>query len=212
MPKLCVVGGPAIDSSSPSTEVADGDDDLEAISVHNLLVGHVRAQTTAGKRIQRYVDAQKLLPDEFTAGVVADRLAMVESGWILVNFPRTVKQAQLLAKRGHEPDLLIELVLTEEETVSRFGWGQLCPNCADGWLVYFQPPSDPSVCRECGTTLDHPPDPQRREEIVQRIANYREQTDPLVAHYQALNKFLSISATGDHFEVADRLKAATLPA
>ncbi|MBM0256138.1 hypothetical protein [Micromonospora sp. 4G55] len=39
----------------------------------------------------------------------------MDRGWLLCNYPRRIGQAELLAESGHEPDTVIELVLTEDE-------------------------------------------------------------------------------------------------
>ena len=80
--------------------------------------------------------------------------------------------------------------------------------CAQVWRIYFHSPEDPTVCRDCGNPLTQPPDPQRRDEILERIANHRDRIDPLAAHYQATDRFLTVSGAGDYDQVAERLKAA----
>ncbi|SCL36344.1 Adenylate kinase [Micromonospora rhizosphaerae] len=116
---------------------------------------------------------------------IADALANVDGGWVLCNFPRKIRQAELLAQSGHVPDTVIELVLTEDQL-----------RLAVHSRVERQIELDPQQA-------------DRRQELLllhsHSQENYQEQVEPLRAYYRTHGLFQTASGLGDYEDIAARL-------
>jgi adenylate kinase len=69
------------------------------ISTGDMLREAVAEGTDFGRKAQEYMDAGQLLPDDIMLGIIEDRLNkpdVVEHGFLLDGFPRTVGQAEAL--------------------------------------------------------------------------------------------------------------------
>jgi adenylate kinase len=83
------------------------------VSTGDMLRDAVAAGTAFGRKAKEYMDAGNLLPDDIIGGVVEERLRrpdVIERGFILDGFPRTVVQAEALgAIDGLDIDLAVNL-------------------------------------------------------------------------------------------------------
>ncbi len=90
-----------------------------------MLRAAVKAATPAGLAAKAIMDKGFLVPDETVVGIVADRIAApdAKAGFILDGFPRTVRQAEALAKmlgaKNLELDAVIELKVDEAALLAR---------------------------------------------------------------------------------------------
>lgn len=100
-------------------------------------------------------------------------------GWVLSGYPNTVGQAECLERRGHQPDAVIELVLTDDEY---------------GIVVRRRLELDPEPA-------------EQEQEIMLRHSLYQERAEPLRAYYQARGILQTTSGFGDYEDVATRLIA-----
>jgi adenylate kinase len=85
---------------------------LPTIVVGNLFRDHSRLATPQGRLMEPYLRAGQFVPEEILADIVADALMEMGDGWVLFSYPTTIGQARLLTRHGHEPDLVMELVVT----------------------------------------------------------------------------------------------------
>jgi adenylate kinase len=90
-----------------------------------MLRAAVKAATPAGLAAKAIMDKGGLVPDETVVGIVADCIAAPEAkaGFILDGFPRTVHQAEALAKmlgaKNLDLDAVIELKVDEAALLAR---------------------------------------------------------------------------------------------
>lgn len=151
------------------------------ISTGDMLRAAVAEGTEMGRRAGEIMDRGDLVPDEVMIGVVDERLAkpdVVEHGFLLDGFPRTVAQAEAL-------DAL------------------LAPGRLDA-VVNIDVPLDEvrSRMKLRGRADD------TDEAIDRRLSLYEEQTTPLIAHYEAEGLLVVVDGLGTMDEVFDRLVAA----
>jgi len=175
--KIAVLSGPGV---QPVAEFLAAAANLPLISVGNMFREHLQRQTPMGLRIDQYMRAGDLVPDELTVEFVTDALATAGGGWLLHNFPRSVRQAELLAQHGHQPDAVIELVTSQDEfeVVTR---------------------------REVELGLK----PAGLLEVMSiRYAIYRREGEPLRDYYRARGLYSTVSGSGTPEDVAARLIAA----
>ena len=92
---------------------------IPQLSTGDMLRAAVEAATPAGLAAKAFMDKGCLVPDGTVGGIVADRIAEpdAEAGFILDGFPRTVRQAEALAKilsaKNLDLDAVIELKVDE---------------------------------------------------------------------------------------------------
>ena len=87
------------------------------ISSGDLFRRHVAERTALGLRLEPYLSAGELVPDdlvfEMLAGPVADA-ADSTGGYLLDGFPRTIAQAEQAYEIAHQYDLLVHAVVALE--------------------------------------------------------------------------------------------------
>lgn len=162
--------------------------------------------TPLGRLAQEYMQRGELVPDQVVNGVVAARLDREDcaGGFVLDGYPRTVAQAEALAgmlrERGLALDAVVDLVVSEEELVSRAAGRRVCSRCGANYHVRFRPPREPGRCDLCGGGLVQRED-DRPETVTRRLAVYRQQTEPLVDFYRRQALLVPVNGTGGVEEV-----------
>jgi adenylate kinase len=86
---------------------------IPQLSTGDMLRAAVEAATPAGLAAKAFMDKGCLVPDGTVVGIVADRIAAPDAkgGFILDGFPRTVRQAEALAKMLGAKDLALDAVI-----------------------------------------------------------------------------------------------------
>jgi adenylate kinase len=156
------------------------------ISTGDMLRAAVAAGSEVGRRAKPYMDQGKLAPDEIVIGAAEQRLGLPDAkrGFILDGFPRTAAQAEaldeLLRRLGVSLERCVALRVSEEELVKR-------------------------LLRRAeieGRTDDN------EASIRTRMREYREKTEPLIAHYRKLGVLREVDGIGTEDEVAERIEQA----
>ena len=184
---------------------------LTQLSSGHVLRGEICAHTPLGQRVQSFVEAGALVPDELISDVMlsaVDKLP-ADSGFVLDGFPRTVPQAEALQqgfeRRGITLHGVLDYELSDEEIIRRISGRRVCTKCGASYNVEFLPPKTPGVCDVCGGELVQRADDEP-EVVRQRLVNYREQTEPLVAYYARRD----LLCRGDALRPPEEVEAATL--
>lgn len=95
------------------------------ISTGDVLRGEIKNGTELGKIAKGYIDNGQLIPDELMIDILAAKYDQFPAGQgvIFDGFPRTIPQAEalkkMLAERGDDMGVMIELVVEEEELMRR---------------------------------------------------------------------------------------------
>jgi len=177
----------------------------------DILRAAVREGTDVGTEAKEYMDRGDLVPDDVIVGVIGERLdgRDSEDGFILDGFPRTEPQAEALDSKlselGREVSAAILIEVPEEEVVRRLGGRRTCPN-GHIFHVDFDPPEKEGVCDVCGEEL-RVRDDDRPEVIRNRLAQYREKTEPLVDYYESRGLLRRIDGNQPPEDVTDRIRA-----
>lgn len=159
---------------------------LPKVATGDVLRAAVREETALGREAQGYMDQGLLVPDEIIVALLEELLASPQAtrGIIMDGFPRTVVQARAvdtaLAERGQAVDLVLRLEVPEPELIRRLA----------------------GRAAEQGRTDD------TVEAIQRRLAVYREETAPVLAHYAARDVVREIDGTGAVEEIAERVNGA----
>ncbi|WP_225729925.1 MULTISPECIES: adenylate kinase [unclassified Nocardia] len=150
------------------------------ISTGDLFRANISQQTPLGREAQKYLDAGNLVPSDVTNRMVEARIAEPDAanGFILDGYPRTIDQAEALEKilkeSGHELDGVVSFEVPEDILVER--------------LLHR------------GKTSGRSDDTEDVIRNRQRV--YREETEPLLDHYDGL--VVTVDGVGEVEEVNAR--------
>lgn len=153
--------------------------------------------TPLGLEARKYMDDGRLAPDEVVEGMVAERLSQDDcrEGFILDGFPRSVHQAgtldEYLSGQGRAIDLMINMAVDEDVLVERLTARRMCRGCGNIHNLLFSPPKTADMCDRCGGEL-YQRDDDREETVRSRLEVYRNQTEPVIGHYEPSGKLVTI--------------------
>ena len=179
---------------------------VDAFGMAHLSSGDIfRAERASGSalgdRLATYMDAGELVPDDVVVKVMANAITRVEgAGLMLDGFPRTVPQAEALDAQLAEADKPLDAVVvirvSDDEVVKRITGRRSCPRCGKAYHVTFIPPERDNLCDECGVELT-----QRQDDtdsvVRQRLAAYKEQTEPVIGYYRERDGIELLEIDGD---------------
>lgn len=177
------------------------------LSLGNLLRAEAAAGTELGQRVQPFLEAGELAPDELVTAVVIHRLGEpdVGPGFVLDGFPRTAAQARALDRilGDRAIDAIVHLRVPEVELIRRLRGRRICPQ-GHTYHLEIDPPRIPGQCDEDGLPLRARPD-DRPDAITKRLRVYRESTAPLLADYRERTLLVEVDGIGNVEEVARRI-------
>ncbi len=124
MKNIIIFGAPGSGKGTYSDEIV-ARYNMGHISTGDVLRAQIKAGTELGKTAQQYIDNGQLLPDELMIDILADAYDQFPEGKgvIFDGFPRPIPQAEalkeMLAKRGHDMGMMIELIVDEDVLMQR---------------------------------------------------------------------------------------------
>ena len=186
---VILLGPPGVGKGTQAVRLADNVG-WEHVSTGDLLRAARREGTELGKKAQSYMDAGELVPDTLILDLVRDHLKGIapEAGILFDGFPRTTAQAEglehVLQSVHRRVDRVIVFEASEDELVKRLSGRRSCPECGGVFNVHFTPPATEGRCDRCGGTLVQRED-DKPETVRHRLEVYRDQTEPLIAWYEA---------------------------
>ena len=187
------------------------------VSTGDLLREAVAAGTELGRAAQLVMQSGGLVADDIMLGIIRERLARPDAarGFILDGFPRTQAQADGLATllQGLDTplDAVVLMEIEPEILLRRLAGRRSCRRCGRVFHVETNPPAPGDRCTN-GKAHDLFQRPDDNEATVrQRLAVYRERTQPLIDHYARTGLLRRIDANGSLNEVAARLEAVLAP-
>ncbi|WP_445371550.1 adenylate kinase [Methylomonas sp. HW2-6] len=185
---------------------------IPQISTGDMLRAAVREGTPLGIEAKKVMDSGGLVSDEIILGLIKERIAQddCKNGFLLDGFPRTIAQAEGLAKMGVELDYVVEIAVDDEEIIKRMSGRRVHPASGRSYHVVFNPPKQEGVDDVTGEPLLQRDD-DKEETVRKRLSVYHEQTKPLVGFYSAADqtaKFASIAGVGSVQDITDKLFAA----
>jgi adenylate kinase len=180
--RLILFGPPGAGKGTQATAISE-ELSVPHIATGDILRDNVRNETELGVRAKQYMDQGDLVPDEVVIGMLDERISRDDAadGFLLDGYPRTVAQAEALdaalAADGRAIDAVIRLLVDDDELVSR--------------LL--------RRAEEQGRSDD------TREVIENRLAVYRNETEPLVDLYRERGLLREVEGTGPVAEVRQRI-------
>ena len=175
--KFIITGSPGSGKGSLAVYIAK-DQNIPHISSGDIFRDNINAKTALGKKVEKYISAGELVPDDLAAEAIIKRLKYPDcaKGYILDGFPRTLIQAKLLEL----PDIVINIVSSPETIVARLSGRYMCRKCN---CIYNARRDDISKCHNCGGELYQRED-DREEIILKRIEKHKRQFAPILEYYK----------------------------
>ena len=181
---------------------------LPHISTGAIFREEITAGTALGKKANSYMSEGQLVPDHLTNRLVANRLTKTDcdSGFILDGYPRSRTQAEVLDEmlRLWSRDLNAAILIQADEDIiiHRLSRRHVCTLCGHNYNLDPEEVDGSTRCKLCGGKLTRRDD-DRVEAIKQRLAIYRELSQPLITYYEdkgilftVINEDRSLGETG----------------
>jgi adenylate kinase len=182
------------------------------IASGDVLRAAVREGSALGRDAERYMAAGDLVPDGLISAVIAERLRaddVVEPGFVLDGFPRTISQAETLFDLLHPCgiDVAVGLDVPTDVVRRRLAARRVCLDCGTNAVADAGQATVP--CDRCGGDAVQRSD-DHLEAINRRLDLYAQQTRPLLAWLGRRGLYVSVDGVGHPGDVADRVAAAVL--
>ena len=179
---------------------------LPHISTGAIFRSAIAAQSPLGLKVKAIIDAGKLVDDETTIELVKERLALddAQKGYILDGFPRTIAQAEALAKFS-QVDKVLNFDIPDSSVLERLGGRRVCRKCGHNFHVIFDKPKADGICDHCGGEVYSRED-DKAEAIQKRLEIYRAQTAPLIDFYRKKGLLVDVDAKPAVDEVVENFK------
>jgi adenylate kinase len=207
-----VLLGPPGSGKGTQGERLQEDFRLPYYATGEILRAGVREGTDLGSKAKEYMDRGDLVPDEVMVGLIAERVGSAETGdgFILDGFPRTTGQAEALDAKmdelGRQITAALLIDVSNDEVVRRLSGRRVCVKEGHIFHVEFDPPKNEGVCDVCGARLEIRDD-DKPEVVRNRLAQYHEKTEPLVAYYDEKGILRRVDGALAPDEVNDRIRA-----
>ena len=182
------------------------------LSTGDMLRSAREAGTPVGLRVREVMDRGELVSDAIVSALIGEHLDSAEGrGAIFDGYPRTLHQAEalevLLGERGRKLDYVIELVVDEEELVTRITGRFTCATCGAPYHDVFQRPLVEGTCDACGGhEFKRRPD-DNEQTVRTRMAEYRAKTAPILPFYEEKGLVRRVDGMAGVEEVAAAIDA-----
>lgn len=180
---IVIFGGPGSGKGTQSEKLIERYG-LTHISTGEVLRNEIANGTELGKIADSYISKGNLIPDDLMVNILAaevDRLAKTSKGFIFDGFPRTIAQADELAKmldkRGEKVNAVVGLEVPDSVLTERLIQRGKSSGRAD----------------------------DNAETIGKRLEVYHNTTSPLRDYYIARGEYKGIHGLGSIDEIFDRI-------
>ena len=181
------------------------------ISSGDMFRAELRSGSEAGERLNKFMKAGELIPDDVVIEVMGHRLVQDETkekGFILDGFPRTTTQAEALFDElgTAELDMAIDLQVPTDVVLRRLAGRRVCQDCGQNYGL-GKVPRQAGICDVCGGEVIQRED-DTEEAISRRLKLYEQETEPLIAWYLSRDKLVTVDGLNDPDVVTRRLVRA----
>ena len=172
--------------------------------------------TEMGNLVAGVMARGELVTDEIVIGLIKEKLQGDNGGgFIFDGFPRTLEQADALAKlmasEGKTLDRVIEMRVDDAALVERITARSTCSGCGEVYNDKTKPIPADSKCTNCGKeNLFTRRADDNEESLKTRLMAYYKQTSPLIGYYYAKDMLGVVNGLGTidavQSEIAGALK------
>lgn len=183
MVNILIFGPPGSGKGTQSVRLAEKFNLLH-LSTGDMLRAEIAAGTELGKKMSSIMSKGELVPDEVVIAMIANKIdnSKGQSGFLFDGFPRTVAQTESLEKmlneRGMRIDNMLVLDVDHDELVKRL------------------------IAR---AELSGRPDDKDPKVIENRIAVYKEKTEPIIDYCSKKGIYQPVNGMGTIEDIFNRL-------
>ena len=181
--RLILLGPPGAGKGTQAAFIRDRYT-IPQISTGDMLRASIKAGTPLGVAAKQVMDRGSLVSDDVIIGLVRDRLTQPDCrpGYLFDGFPRTIRQADALKDAQIGLDYVIEIDVPDAAIVERMSGRRVHLPSGRTYHVIFNPPKITGKDDVTGEPLIQRVD-DREETVMNRLAVYHAQTEPLVTYY-----------------------------
>ena len=181
--RLILLGPPGAGKGTQAASIREAYG-IAQISTGDMLRAAVKAGTPLGLAAKQVIDSGTLVSDDIIIGLVKDRLRQPDCirGYLFDGFPRTIPQADAMKDAGVALDYVIEIDVPDAAIVERMSGRRVHVASGRSYHVKFNPPQVTGRDDVTGEPLIQRAD-DSEETVLNRLAVYHAQTEPLVTYY-----------------------------
>jgi adenylate kinase len=183
------------------------------VSTGDLFRAHVRENTELGRKVNDYIKAGQLVPDEITIAMLSERLDQEDckKGFILDGFPRSITQAEALEKmlkdKNIKLDAVVQMEVDDNKLIARITGRYTCSGCNEGYHDTGKKPAVAGKCDKCGATDKF----TRREDdnetaVRRRLEVYHNQTTPILPFYESRDLLKRVNGMASMDDVTTQIE------
>ena len=201
---IILLGAPGAGKGTQASKISDAYS-LPHISTGDIFRENIKNQTEIGLLAKSYIDKGALVPDEVTCKIVEERIGREDckNGYMLDGFPRTIAQAEVLAKIT-KIDAVINIDVDFSLLMDRLCGRRVCKDCGESYHVSTM--NGATNCSRCGGELIQRKD-DNPETVQSRLDVYKAQTQPLIAYYGEKGVLVNIDGNAAPTEVFAEISA-----
>lgn len=202
--RLMFVGPPGAGKGTQAVRIA-ARYGIPHISTGDMLREEIKNGTPLGQQAKAYIEAGELVPDDVIIGMVKERISRPDAkdGFLLDGFPRTREQAEAL-DRFTSLDVVININVPDDKLIHRICGRRVCRDC--GATYHESMLENLKQCPKCGGEL-YVRDDDKEEIVRQRIAVYKQKTQPLIEYYTKKGLLEDVVGSGGIDDITEAIVA-----
>ncbi len=161
---------------------------IPKISTGDMLREAVASGSDLGIKVANILDSGGLVSDDIIGSLIQERLIRPDcnNGSLFDGVPRTIGQAEKLAKMNINFTHVIEIFVEDKIIVNRMSGRRVHPSSGRNYHIEFNPPKNDGLDDETNEPLIQRED-DKPETVLKRLSVYHEQTKPLTVFYKNLS-------------------------
>jgi adenylate kinase len=208
---IILLGPPGAGKGTQARRLVDGRNMVQ-LSTGDMLREAKDSGTEMGNMVAGVMARGELVTDEIVIGLIREKLTGDnKGGFIFDGFPRTLEQADALAKlmadEGQTLDAVIEMRVDDEALVDRITARSTCGGCGEVYNDNTKPIPADGKCTNCGASDFKRRADDNAESLKTRLMAYYKQTSPLIGYYYAKNTLSVVNGLGAIDEVQGEIAA-----